>query len=89
MRTIEFYKDLLIEQSTILGVASNQALEYIEMIIGLGAPLHKVLRLLCLQSLVDKGIKGKVFDEIRKEIIHVRNNTTFWNNLTLPFLLFF
>ncbi|KAL4464744.1 hypothetical protein ABPG74_011305 [Tetrahymena malaccensis] len=70
MRTIEFYKDLMIEQSTILGVSSSQALEYIEMIIGLGAPLEKALRLLCLQSLVDKGIKPKQFDDIRKEIVH-------------------
>ncbi|KAL4508086.1 hypothetical protein ABPG72_021459 [Tetrahymena utriculariae] len=70
MRTIEFYKDLMIEQSTILGVNSSQALEYIEMIIGLGAPLEKALRLLCLQSLVDKGIKPKQFDDVRKEIVH-------------------
>jgi hypothetical protein len=33
-------------------------------------PLMEVVRLMCLQSLVDKGIKGKVFDQMRTELVH-------------------
>ena len=33
-------------------------------------PLVDVIRLLCLQNLVDKGIKGKDFDKLRLELVH-------------------
>ncbi|EGR30804.1 vacuolar sorting protein, putative [Ichthyophthirius multifiliis] len=70
MKTIEFYKDLQIEQGIVIGVNSNQSFEYLEVLIGLGAPIQKVLKLFCLQSLVDKGIKAKELDFLRKEILH-------------------
>jgi len=46
-------------------------LEYLENHIALNVPLHEILKVLSMQSLIDKGIKDKYYEEIRKNIIHV------------------
>ncbi|EGR28532.1 vacuolar sorting protein, putative [Ichthyophthirius multifiliis] len=70
MRSIEFYKELSLEQSILIGANQNQTFDYIENICGLGVPILKPMKFLCLQSLIDKGIKSKQYDDIRKELIH-------------------
>lgn len=57
------------EQSFLLGQDTDKSNEYIEACICRKEPLFKVLRLLCLQSLVNGGLKPKVFDFYRREIL--------------------
>jgi hypothetical protein len=64
-----FTQNLSMEHSIILGDTDNAVLEYIERMIGMDEDLILVLRLLCLTSLVQGGLKPKVFDFFRKEII--------------------
>ncbi len=45
------------------------AIDYLEIQIGLGAPIFQVLRIFCLLTLIDNGLKQKQVDEIKKEII--------------------
>eukprot|EP00004_Rigifila_ramosa_P013978 TRINITY_DN3139_c0_g1_i1.p1 TRINITY_DN3139_c0_g1~~TRINITY_DN3139_c0_g1_i1.p1 ORF type:complete len:315 (-),score=91.80 TRINITY_DN3139_c0_g1_i1:21-965(-) len=63
-----FHKRLEAEQSLILG--SDAKDEYIEECIHRQEPLLKVLRILCLQSLTNNGLKSKMFDYFRREILH-------------------
>ncbi|KAM3137304.1 hypothetical protein pb186bvf_010674 [Paramecium bursaria] len=82
-RTVEFYKRLNLEQGIINGEKQEKTLDYIEALIQVGADLNKVMRLLCLRSIYDGGLKQKTYDYFRKEIIQVYGFKTiqFINNL--------
>ena len=43
--------------------------EYIENLICIGEPLKRVLKFICLYSLVTGGWKEKFYEEIRKDLI--------------------
>lgn len=51
------------------GIATNKEPEYIEEMINKQAPIVQVLRLLCLYSLVNNGLKPKQFEFFKKEIL--------------------
>ena len=51
------------------GVDDTKNQEYIEKLINKQEPLLKVLRLLCLHSLVSNGLKPKILDNFKKEIL--------------------
>lgn len=53
-----------------MGDNGANILEHIERMIGYGEELNTVLRLLCLYSVVQNGLKAKSFDFFRREIIH-------------------
>lgn len=53
------------------GVDSNSEVDYIEELIDKQEPIVKVLRVLCLMSLVQGGIKAKVLEHFKREIIQV------------------
>ncbi|KAF9583068.1 hypothetical protein BGW38_010322 [Lunasporangiospora selenospora] len=53
----------------VAGIATNKEPEYIEEMINKQAPLVQVLRLLCLYSIVNSGLKAKQFEFFRKEIL--------------------
>eukprot|EP00300_Choanocystis_sp_HF-7_P025246 c26980_g1_i1.p1 GENE.c26980_g1_i1~~c26980_g1_i1.p1 ORF type:complete len:620 (+),score=184.98 c26980_g1_i1:70-1860(+) len=63
-----FHRRLEVEQGLLRGLALDQ--DYIEECINKQEPLNKVLRLLCLASLTNNGLKTKQFDLFRREIIH-------------------
>ena len=46
-------------------------MDYIEEMIGKQAPIKTVLRMLCLYSISNGGLKTRVYDFFRKEIIQV------------------
>ncbi len=71
MKTPTFYRNLNIEQGIIIGAKTAQSLDHLEVMIALEEPLEKVLRLLCLQSLIDNGLKQKSYDYFRREILQV------------------
>lgn len=51
------------------GLETEATMEYIEECINRQEPIVKVLRLLCLFSLTNNGIKDKAFNFIRREIL--------------------
>ncbi|KAJ3224336.1 hypothetical protein HK099_008580 [Clydaea vesicula] len=65
----EFHKNLEMQQSAVSGLANQNHLDYIEEMIGKQRPIQQILRLLCLYSLVNDGLKVKHFDFMKKEIV--------------------
>lgn len=48
---------------------------YIEDCIAQKDPLIKILRLVCMQSVCNNGLKQKVFDYYKREILQVQSKT--------------
>lgn len=48
-----------------------------------GAEMHAVLRLLCIASIVAGGIKSKVLDNIKRELLQVGNACSSAANLLI------
>ncbi|KAJ1914133.1 Vacuolar protein-sorting-associated protein 33 [Tieghemiomyces parasiticus] len=71
-RTLEF-------EQTLLGGAhlgSNSAFtDYVDELIGNEAPLTQILRLLCLQCALGGGLKRKMYDHWRREIVQTYGYT--------------
>jgi len=65
----DFHKRLEVEQNLVSGIEASMNIEYIEELIDKQEPLVKVLRLLCLLSLVSNGLKPKVLENIKREIL--------------------
>ena len=66
----DFRESLKVEQEFFNGIDTDRAHPYIERCIGVKEPLAKVLRLICLQCLVNNGFKQKLLDYYRREIAH-------------------
>lgn len=69
MKTISFHKELMMMQRCIMGSSDKEVLEYYENLIPFGLPLEKLMRALCLYSLVEKGINKKVYKTLCTDII--------------------
>ncbi|KAG0200483.1 hypothetical protein BGX28_006456 [Mortierella sp. GBA30] len=67
--TDDFNRILEVQQNVVAGIATNKEPEYIEEMINKQAKLVQVLRLLCLYSLVNNGLKPKQYEFFRKEIL--------------------
>ncbi|KAF9358695.1 hypothetical protein BGX26_001131 [Mortierella sp. AD094] len=67
--TDDFNRILEVQQNVVAGIATNKEPEYIEEMINKQVPLVQVLRLLCLYSLVNNGLKPKQFEFFKKEIL--------------------
>ncbi|GAB5593515.1 Vacuolar protein-sorting-associated protein 33 [Umbelopsis nana] len=67
--TDDFNRMLEAQQNLVAGVDSNSEVDYIEELIDKQEPIVKVLRVLCLMSLVQGGIKAKVLEHFKREII--------------------
>ncbi|PHZ11395.1 vacuolar protein sorting-associated protein 33A [Rhizopus microsporus ATCC 52813] len=67
--TDDFNKVLEVQQNVVAGVDGSREPEYIEEMINRQKPLVQVLRLLCLMSLAQGGLKQKLFDHFEKEIV--------------------
>ncbi|KAL1923818.1 uncharacterized protein VTP21DRAFT_8798 [Calcarisporiella thermophila] len=65
----DFNKVLEVQQNLVAGIDSTAHSDYLEELINKRAPLVQVLRLLCLQSLVTGGLKPKVYDHLKREIL--------------------
>lgn len=51
------------------GEKTERTLDYLEAMIQVKEDFNKVMRLLCLRSLIDGGLNPKTFDYFRREII--------------------
>lgn len=66
----DFLDELSCEQDFMMCVDLDKPCELIESMICKQKPIEKVLRLLCMQSAAGNGLKQKVLDGYKKEIIH-------------------
>ncbi|KAI9320900.1 Sec1-like protein [Dichotomocladium elegans] len=67
--TEEFSKILEVQQNVVAGIDGVKEPDYIEEMINRQKPLIQVLRLLCLMSLAQGGLRVKLFDHFRREIV--------------------
>lgn len=64
-----FLEVLQVEQELLNCIDTDKPNPYIEDLIAQQQPLMKVLRLLCIQSLTNSGLKQKLLDYYKREII--------------------
>uniref|UniRef100_A0A673L6G5 Vacuolar protein sorting-associated protein 33A n=1 Tax=Sinocyclocheilus rhinocerous TaxID=307959 RepID=A0A673L6G5_9TELE len=64
----DFFDSLTVEQEFMTGVDTDKV-TYIEDCIAQKDPLIKILRLVCMQSVCNNGLKQKVLDYYKKEIL--------------------
>nr|XP_033811751.1 vacuolar protein sorting-associated protein 33A isoform X1 [Geotrypetes seraphini] len=68
--TSEAFRDnLTVEQEFMPGIDTDKVNSYIEDCIAQKDPLIKILRLVCLQSVCNSGLKQKVLDYYKREIL--------------------
>jgi hypothetical protein len=67
--TNEFRDELSCEQEIMMCVDLDKPIEFIENCIGKQESLEKVLRLICMQSTAGNGLKPKVMDYYKREIV--------------------
>ncbi|KAI9007510.1 Sec1-like protein [Phycomyces nitens] len=67
--TEEFNKILEVQQNVVAGIDGTKEPDYIEEMIDRQRPLLQVLRLLCLMSLAQGGLKAKLYDHFEREIV--------------------
>ncbi|XP_062446163.1 vacuolar protein sorting-associated protein 33A isoform X2 [Rhea pennata] len=65
----DFFDNLTVEQEFMSGIDTDKVNNYIEDCIAQKHPLIKILRLVCLQSVCNSGLKQKVLDHYKKEIL--------------------
>ncbi|XP_073917199.1 vacuolar protein sorting-associated protein 33A [Castor canadensis] len=65
----DFFDKLTVEQEFMSGIDTDKVNNYIEDCIAQKHPLIKVLRLVCLQSVCNSGLKQKVLDYYKREIL--------------------
>ncbi|XP_077062920.1 vacuolar protein sorting-associated protein 33A [Siphateles boraxobius] len=64
-----FFESLTVEQEFMTGVDTDKVSTYIEDCIAQKDPLIKILRMVCMQSVCNNGLKQKVLDFYKKEIL--------------------
>lgn len=76
-----FLETLQIEQELLNCIDTDKPNSYIEDLIAQQEPIIKVLRLLCIQSITNSGLKQKLLDYYKREIVQT------YGYEYLPFLL--
>ncbi|XP_060534432.1 vacuolar protein sorting-associated protein 33A [Cylas formicarius] len=67
----DFYDTLQTEQEFLSGIDVDKSNSYIEDLMGQSKPLIKVLRLMCLQCICSSGLKAKVLEAYKRELVQV------------------
>ncbi|XP_059405658.1 vacuolar protein sorting-associated protein 33A [Carassius carassius] len=65
----DFFDSLTVEQEFMTGVDTDKVSTHIEDCISQKDPLIKILRLVCMQSVCNNGLKQKVLDYYKREIL--------------------
>ncbi|XP_042193601.1 vacuolar protein sorting-associated protein 33A [Callorhinchus milii] len=65
----KFFDNLTVEQEFMSGIDTDKVNSYIEDSIAQKEPLIKILRLVCMQSVCNNGLKQKVLDYYKREIL--------------------
>lgn len=66
----DFLDELSCEQDFMMCVSLDKCNEFIEGLICCKKPLENVFRLICIQSAAGNGLKPKVLDSYKREIVH-------------------
>lgn len=74
----EFLDSLQVEQEFLNCIQVDKANPYIEDMIAQKKPLVKVLRLICLQCITNSGLKPKLLEYYKREIVQVGLNLIFF-----------
>jgi hypothetical protein len=61
MKTISFYKEVSTMQRCLMGDGGKEIPEYYENLVPFGIPFEKLMRPLCLYSIIEKGIHKNIF----------------------------
>ena len=71
------------EQSILLLENLNTLQDFYESEMGKKKPYEKILKLICLQSLIQNGIRNKQYEYLKKEFLSIYGyqNIILWNNL--------
>jgi hypothetical protein len=71
------------EQSLLVGDIPNKFNEFIEDEIGKKADKYNILRLICLESIINGGISYEIYESIKKDFLNVYgyDEIFLWNNL--------
>ncbi|XP_077288870.1 vacuolar protein sorting-associated protein 33A [Arctopsyche grandis] len=69
--TIDFHDILQCEEDFLNCMNTSSQNSFIEDLIAQKAPLTQVLRLICLQCVTSSGLKPKVLDYYKRELVHV------------------
>lgn len=69
--TYDFLDSLQVEQEFLNCIQVDKANPYIEDMIAQKKPLVKVLRLICLQCITNSGLKPKLLEYYKREIVQV------------------
>ena len=74
---------LLFEQGLLVGDLPNELHDFYESQIGKKDDKNLILRLFCLESLVQSGIKNKYYDDFKRDFFNVYGHQEIfiWNNL--------
>ncbi|MEE6504019.1 hypothetical protein FKM82_005048 [Ascaphus truei] len=72
-----FFDNLTVEQEFMSGCDTDKVNTYVEDCIAKKDPLIKILRLVCLQSVCNTGLKQKVLDYYKKEILQNPNDISY------------
>lgn len=64
-----FRRRVAVEHSVVHQTEEKEFLEYVEELINNGAGMTSVLRLICLYSVANNGIKAKVYDALRESFM--------------------
>ncbi|WAR01544.1 VP33A-like protein [Mya arenaria] len=75
--TEEFMECLHCQQDLYKGEDTDKVCPYLEDCIGRREPLLKILRLLCIQSFCNNGLKPKVLDYYKREILQNPNDISY------------
>lgn len=69
-RTDTFRSSLEVQQNLLAGADPTTLYENIEEVISRGVPLKQVLRLLCLSSTINNGIRTRDLESFKRQILH-------------------
>ena len=72
----------------VAGIDGTRELDYLEEMINKQKPFIQVLRLLCLMSVAQGGLKSRVYDHFEREIAQVRRVHTRQFGTDASFFLF-
>ncbi|KAK3751808.1 hypothetical protein QZH41_013274, partial [Actinostola sp. cb2023] len=78
----EFREDVRLEQEFAQGLDTDKVNPFIEKYIALKKPLHKVLRLMCIQCLTNNGFKPKILEYYFREILQTYGFEHMYRTLT-------
>ncbi|CAG9559127.1 unnamed protein product [Danaus chrysippus] len=74
--SFEFHDTIQCEEDFINGIDNDKVCPFIEDLIAQKAPLTKVLRLICLQCVTGSGLKPKVLEYYKRELVQVYGLST-------------